>query len=65
MTVVLFRPARMEVWAGRPEGSSETRWYVERIEAGDDGGFIASDFGTEEEAVEEAREWELPIFVKR
>lgn len=65
MTVVQLKPDRIEVWSGTPKGEHAPKWYAERIEAGDDDGFIVSDRATEAEAMTDAREWGLPIFVKR
>lgn len=63
--VVNLRPDRVEVFFGREIPSNRPRWYVERIEAGFDDGFIVHDVETEAEAIAEAHEWGVPVVIRR
>lgn len=65
MTVVTLRPDRIEVWSGTPRETGQIRWYVERIEPGFDEGFIVNDVDTEAEAIADAREWGVPVVIRR
>lgn len=63
MSVIAFRPERVEVWAGIPAGDVTPRWYVEWIEAGNSSGNIAAEYGSLADAMDDAREWGLPVFM--
>jgi len=59
VSVVPIHKAWIEICDGRAEGETERRWYVEHCMA--DGKYVVADFATEEEAMIEARNWELPV----
>jgi hypothetical protein len=59
MTVVVLHPERVEVWSGTIEGDAARTWFVSHVSS--DGEAIVSNRSTKEEALSDAREWQLPI----
>lgn len=63
MTVVPLHREWMSVWSGIPIGEAARRWFVEHCTI--EGYIGVADFGSEAEAIDEAKGWDLPVVRER
>ncbi|MNX45406.1 hypothetical protein D3C86_759190 [compost metagenome] len=63
MTVVALHPERVEVWSGTIAGDVSPTWFVSHVCS--EGEAIVADRCSEDEALSDARDWQMPIVRRR